>query len=59
MKRKFLFINETGGYFAGNEEQICKEYCKVYGYTYRVEYINIGYWEQNKPTDGGSSVGES
>ena len=53
MKRKFFFINETGGYFAGNEEQICKEYCKVYGYTYRVAYINIGYWEQNKPTDGG------
>ena len=43
MKRKIFIINETGGYFAANEEQICKEYCKKYRYTYRVEYINIGY----------------
>lgn len=43
MKRKFFVINETGGYFAANEEQMCINYCRVYGYTYRVEYINIGY----------------
>lgn len=43
MKRKFFIINETGGYYAANEEDMCKEYCNTYGYTYRVEYINIGY----------------
>ena len=43
MKRKFFFINEAGGYFTENEEQKCKEYCKVTGYTYKVEYISIGY----------------
>ena len=43
MKRKFFVINETGGFFASNEEEFCKEYCKTNGYTYRVEYCNIGY----------------
>ena len=43
MKRKFFVINETGGYFAANEEEICKEYYKINGYTYRIEYWNIGY----------------
>ena len=43
MKRKFFVINETGGYFAANEEQLCQEYCKINGYTYRIEYWNIGY----------------
>lgn len=43
MKRKFYFINETGGYFAGNEENICKEFCRINGFTYRVEYIDLGY----------------
>ena len=39
MKRKFFVINETGGYFGGWEEDICK----AYGYTYRVEYRDLGY----------------
>lgn len=43
MERKFFIINETGGYFAANEENICIEYCNKHGYTYRVEFINIGY----------------
>lgn len=43
MKRKFFVINETGGYFVSNEEELCKEYCKINGYTYRVVYYNPGY----------------
>lgn len=43
MKRKIFVINEVIGWFASNEEEICKEYCKTYGYTYRVEYCNFGY----------------
>ena len=36
-------INETGGYFGGWEEDICKAFCKTNGYTYRVEYRDLGY----------------
>lgn len=43
MKRKFFVINETGGYFGGWEEELCKAFCKVYGYTYRIEYRDLGY----------------
>ena len=43
MKRKFFVINETGGYFGGWEEELCKAFCKANGYTYRVEYRNLGY----------------
>lgn len=43
MRRKFFVINETGGYFGGWEEELCKAYCKAKGYTYRVEYRNLGY----------------
>ena len=43
MKRKIFVINETGGFFPANEEEQCKFYCKIYGYTYRVEYRNFGY----------------
>lgn len=43
MKRKFFVINETGGYFGGWEEELCKAYCKANGYTYRVEYRDLGY----------------
>lgn len=43
MKRKFFVINETGGYFGGWEEEICKAFCKANGYTYRIEYRNLGY----------------
>lgn len=43
MKRKFFVINETGGYFGGWEEDICKAFCKANGYTYRVEYRDLGY----------------
>ena len=42
MKRKIFVINETKGFFAENEENLCKEYCRVNGCTYRTEYINIG-----------------
>ena len=31
MKRLFFFINETGGYFLSNEEELCKAYCKEHG----------------------------
>ena len=43
MKRKFFVINETGGYFGGWEEELCKAYCKANGYTYHTEYRNLGY----------------
>ena len=43
MKRKFFVINETGGYFGGWEEELCKAYCKANGYTYRIEYRDLGY----------------
>ena len=43
MKRKFFVINETGGYFGGWEEDICKAFCKANGYTYQVEYRDLGY----------------
>ena len=43
MKRKFFVINETGGYFGGWEEELCKAFCKANGYTYRIEYRNLGY----------------
>lgn len=42
MKRKIFVINETGGFFAENEENLCKEYCRANDCTYRTEYINIG-----------------
>ena len=43
MKRKFFVINETGGYFGGWEEELCKAYCKANGYSYHTEYRNLGY----------------
>jgi hypothetical protein len=43
MKRKIFVINETKGFFTENEENLCKEYCRVNCYTYRAEYINVGY----------------
>lgn len=43
MKRKFFVINETGRYFGGWEEDLCKAFCKANGYTYRIEYRNLGY----------------
>ena len=43
MKRKIFVINETRGWFPANEEELCKEYCNIYGYTYRVEYFDFGY----------------
>ena len=43
MKRKFFVINETGGYFGGWEEDICKAFCKANGYTYHVEYRDLGF----------------
>ena len=43
MKRKFFVINETGGYFGGWEEELCKAFCKANGYTYRIEYRDLGY----------------
>lgn len=43
MKRKFFVINETGGYFGSWEKEICKAFCKANGYTYRIEYRNLGY----------------
>ena len=43
MERKFFVINETGGYFGGWEEELCKAYCKANGYTYHVEFRNLGY----------------
>ena len=43
MKRKFFVINETGGYFGGWEEDICKAFCKANAYTYRVEDRDLGY----------------
>lgn len=39
MKVKIFVINEVGGCFMGNEEELCKAYCQRYGYTYRVEYV--------------------
>jgi len=39
MRVKIYVINETGGCFTASEEKMCIEYCKQYGYTYRVEYI--------------------
>ena len=42
MKRKIFVINEEKGFFTEKEKNLCKEYCKVNGYTYRTEYINIG-----------------
>lgn len=41
MKRKIFVINETKGFFTEDEENLCKEYCRVNGYTYRIRYINI------------------
>ena len=35
---KVFVINETTGFFLGNEEELCKEYCEINGYTYRIEY---------------------
>ena len=43
MKRKIFVINEVCGWYPANEEELCKEYCKINGYTYRVEYIDFGY----------------
>lgn len=43
MKRKFYSINEIRCCFAENEENICKEFCRVNGFTYKVVYINLGY----------------
>lgn len=43
MKRKFYVINETKGVFQEREEELCKLYCEIFGYTYRVEYMNLGY----------------
>lgn len=43
MKRKIYLINEIRCYFTENEEDLCKNYCKVNGYTYRIVYINLGY----------------
>lgn len=39
MKVKIFVINEVGGCFMGNEEELCKAYCQQYGYTYRVEHM--------------------
>ena len=43
MKRKFFRINETGGVFAENEEEMCKAFCLIYGYTYTTIFLNLGY----------------
>ena len=29
MKRKFFVINETGGYFGGWEEELCKAFARL------------------------------
>ena len=42
-EKKVFVINETGGYFGSWEEELCKAFCKANGYTYRVEYRNLGY----------------
>ena len=39
--KKVFVLNETVGWFAANEEEICKEYCKIHGYTYHIEYWKI------------------
>lgn len=41
--KKIYLLNETRGYFPESEEALCKEYCKVNGYTYRIVYIDLGY----------------
>ena len=41
MKIKFYRINETKGCFLSNEKQLCEQYCKEYGYTYTVVYLNV------------------
>ena len=43
MKRMFYVVNETGGYFLSNEEELCKTYCRDNGYTYRIEFFDPGY----------------
>lgn len=39
----YLVIGENGepcGWYAANEEDLCKAYCELYGYTYRAEEID-------------------
>ena len=47
IKRKIFVVytkeNEKKGVFMTNEEEECKLYCEKNGYTYRVDYINLGY----------------
>lgn len=44
MKRKFYVINEVKGkVFMEKDEELCKLYCEIFGYTYRVEYMNLGF----------------
>lgn len=47
VKRKFFVVNtkenEKKVVFMANEEEKCKLYCEIFGYTYRVDYVNIGY----------------
>lgn len=47
IKRKIFVVNtkenEKKVVFMTNEEEECKLYCEIFGYTYRVDYINLGY----------------
>lgn len=41
MKKKIFVVNEIKAWFPANEENACKIFCENYGYSYRVEYVNI------------------
>ena len=38
MYKKIYVLDCEGGYFADNEEEMCKIYCNEHGITYHEEY---------------------
>ena len=38
MYKKIYVLDGEGGYFASNEEEMCKIYCNEHGITYHEEY---------------------